>query len=240
MHTVDRQGSGLVWYGHRGLLIRAPENTWSAYKAAIDVGLPAIELDVVQSKDGKIVCSHNFDLERETDGFGYIFETTWAELKKINAAIHWSGNTEKIPLLEDVLSKVPKGFLVDIEIKTRKALDGSTAIKVAKIVKRLKVQKSTIVSSFNPFALRMVKWVDQSIKTGYLLQDTKLMFLRSFTRADHIHPRADLFNNDFNEFAKRNKLGINVWTVNTQPGKEYFINEGVEGIITDRPEILSG
>jgi len=53
----------LNWYGHRGLLNRAPENTWLGFQAALDAGFRSIEIDVLQTKDGKIVCTHNFDLE---------------------------------------------------------------------------------------------------------------------------------------------------------------------------------
>ncbi len=229
-------GSDLTLYGHRGLLNRAPENTWSAYQATVDTGLPAIELDVVQTKDGKIVCSHNFDLERETDGFGYIYNKTWPELKEINAAIHWPGKIERIPLLENVLIRLPRDYRVNIEIKTCKILDWSTAVKVAQIIKRLKIQNSTIISSFNPFTLRMVKWVNPSIKTGFLFQDMRLMKLCTFSRANYIHPRADIYNDDLTGYAKRHRLGVKVWTVNTQSGMKFFIKMCVDGIITDRPE----
>jgi len=43
------------WYGHRGLLNRAPENTWLGFQAALDAGFRSIEMDVFQTKDGKIV-----------------------------------------------------------------------------------------------------------------------------------------------------------------------------------------
>jgi glycerophosphoryl diester phosphodiesterase len=48
--------------GHRGLLNRAPENTWLGFQAALGAGFRSIEMDVLQTKDGKIVCTHNFDL----------------------------------------------------------------------------------------------------------------------------------------------------------------------------------
>ena len=71
-------------YGHRGLLNKAPENTRLAYEAAVHAGLGGIGLDVVQTKDGEIICSHNFDLERETNGFGYIYNKIWSDLKNLN------------------------------------------------------------------------------------------------------------------------------------------------------------
>ncbi|MEA1882668.1 MAG: glycerophosphodiester phosphodiesterase family protein [Candidatus Marinimicrobia bacterium] len=216
----------------------APENTWLAYKAAIDAGFPAIELDVVPTKDGALVCSHNFDLERITDGVGYIHNKRWSELGVINAAAHWPGEKEKIPLLEDVLARLPRGYFINIEIKTRKILDGLAAIKVARIIGDFKIQGNSIVSSFNPFSLRLVKWMDSSIKTGFLFQSAKFLSFMPFTKADYLHPRADIFNADLKQYALRHNLGVNVWTVNTKSGIEYFINQGVDGIITDWTEVI--
>ena len=122
-------------YGHRGLLNKAPENTRLAYEAAVHAGLGGIELDVVQTKDGEIICSHNFDLERETNGFGYIYNKTWSDLKKLNIANNRGGEMEQIPTLTDVLEQLPINYIINIEIKTHKLLDISTATKVAKIIR---------------------------------------------------------------------------------------------------------
>ena len=82
---------------------KAPENTRLAYEAAVHAGLGGIELDVVQTKDGEIICSHNFDLERETSGFGYIYNKIWSDLKNLNIVTHRGGEMEQIPRLVDVL-----------------------------------------------------------------------------------------------------------------------------------------
>ena len=57
---------------HRGYKKRYPENSIEAFNHAEEIGFQWIELDVVSTKDGHVMCSHNFDLERETSGYGYI------------------------------------------------------------------------------------------------------------------------------------------------------------------------
>ena len=99
--------NGLNWYGHRGLLNHAPENTRQGFRAALDAGLRSVEIDVLRTKDGKIVCTHNFDLERETDGSGYIDQKTLSELEPINAAANWPNVEAKIPTLESALIGLP-------------------------------------------------------------------------------------------------------------------------------------
>ena len=228
----------LNWYGHRGLLNRAPENTWLGFQAALDAGLRSIEIDVLQTKDGKIVCTHNFDLERETDGNGYIDYKTLSELKIINAGAKWPNIEAKIPTLESVLIQLPAECQVNIEIKTRKLMDWSTPIEVIKIIKKLKIQKGVIISSFNPMVLRIIKCIDNTFETGLLFEDIRTVGLISFVCPNYIHPRSDIVTGDLIEYAKRYKLGINVWTVNSRAGMKFFIEKKVEGIITDYPEAI--
>ena len=228
----------LNWYGHRGLLNRAPENTWLGFQAALDAGFRSIEMDVLQTKDGKIVCTHNFDLERETDGKGYIDCKALFELETINAGVKWSNIKSTIPTLESALVRLPKGCQVNIEIKTRKFMDWSTPREVIKIIKKLKIQNDVIISSFNPIALRIVKCVESSFKTGLLFKDTRAVGLISFARPNYIHPRSDIVTDDLIKYAQRYKLGINVWTVNSRVGMQFFIEKKVKGIITDYPEAI--
>jgi glycerophosphoryl diester phosphodiesterase len=232
-----RQKIKFTLYGHRGLLKKAPENTRSAYGAAVHAGLGGIELDAVQSKDGEIICSHNFDLERETDGFGYVYNKTWSDLKKLKIATHREGETEQIPTLINVLGRLPNDCIINIEIKTHKLLDISTATKVAKIIQRNNRQKTTLVSSFNPVSLRTVKRIDPEIKTGFLVKNRRMISFSPLARADYLHPRADVFNNQTKDYCGRNRLGTNIWTVNTGPGIAFFRKRDVDGIITDYPEV---
>jgi glycerophosphoryl diester phosphodiesterase len=224
-------------YGHRGLLNKAPENTRLAYEAAVHAGLGGIELDVVQTKDGEIICSHNFDLERETNGFGYIYNKIWSDLKNLNIVTHRGREMEQIPRLMDVLEQLPINYIINIEIKTHKLLDISTATKVAKIIQKENRHKTTLVSSFNPVSLRRVKGVDPEIKTGFLVENRRMILFTPLSRADYLHPRADMFNNQTMDYCGRNRLGTNIWTVNSGPGMAFFRKRDVDGIITDYPEV---
>ena len=228
----------LSWYGHRGLLRRAPENTLQGFSAAIDEGLRSVEIDVLRTKDGKIVCSHNFDLEKETDGSGYIDQKNRSELELIDAATNWPNAEAKIPTLESVLAQLPKECGVNIEIKTSKPIDWLTPVGVIKIIKKLKIQRGVIISSFNPIVLRIVKSIDSSFETGLLFKDIRAVGLISFARPNYVHPRSDITTNDLIKYAQRYKLGINVWTVNSRPGMEFFMEKKVNGIITDYPEAI--
>ena len=73
---------------HRGHPSEAPENTLESFKEAVSRGFSWIELDVVTTKDGIIVCSHNYDLERETNGKGWINDFNQSELNYVRTGIY--------------------------------------------------------------------------------------------------------------------------------------------------------
>ena len=72
MDLTDIYRGKPIFFGHRGNRNNFPENTIASYRSAIKNGLNAIELDIMLTKDDWLVCSHNFDLERETSGTGFI------------------------------------------------------------------------------------------------------------------------------------------------------------------------
>ena len=74
-------GPGFELISHRGLKSAAPENTLEALLAAVDSGFRWIEVDVMTTNDRAVVCSHNFDLERETDLFGYVHQSSLKDIK---------------------------------------------------------------------------------------------------------------------------------------------------------------
>jgi glycerophosphoryl diester phosphodiesterase len=111
--------------GHRGARLIAPENTLEAFRAALAEGADGVELDVRRSLDGKLVCLHDPDLERTTDGTGPACRRTLAELKELDAGARFSaagrypfrGAGVRIPTLTEALDAIPPPHLVDIEVK---------------------------------------------------------------------------------------------------------------------------
>lgn len=225
-----------LWFSHRGAILTAPENTLSAFIEAQKQNLPAIELDVVSTKDGVVVCSHNFDLERKTNGFGYIHKQNYSELKQVKNGRFPDGRYEKIATLEEALNVIKYPVRINIEIKTFKIFDFKTALATAKIVKHKQLVDSVMLSSFNPLTLWVMKTFYKSILIGYIIKERFMLPLVHVSRADFIHPRSDLVTKRLLCFARKKGMRINVWTINTKPAIDWLIEQGVDGIITDRLE----
>ncbi|WP_165356801.1 glycerophosphodiester phosphodiesterase [Nocardioides zhouii] len=107
----------MLLVAHRGASAVAPENTLSAFRAAIEAGADAIEFDVQASADGQLVVVHDSTLDRTTDGTGAVFETDGATIAGLDAGGWFSPGFagERVPTLEEVLALDGVGF--ELELK---------------------------------------------------------------------------------------------------------------------------
>ena len=100
---------------HRGGARLWPENSLTAFRGALGLGVDLVELDVHQTRDGEVVVVHDPTLERTTTGRGAVRELTWAELSPV---IVRGTTDERLPRLAEVLALLqptPVGLLLEIK-----------------------------------------------------------------------------------------------------------------------------
>lgn len=239
LDLIDIYSNKPIVLGHRGDRFNYPENTLTSYRSAINKGLDGVELDVLLTKDDKLVCSHNFDLERETTGNGFIDERDYSELVKIKAGNHFSEpKRQPIPLLTDVIKSLPKTTILNIEIKTKSTFDIKAAIKVARLIKDGAISQKVIVSSFNPIAVRAIKCVSKSISTGFIYYQAENFKGVFIARPDCLHPNAKFVTDKLIQFCKKRNMRINTWTVNNANAHDWLNRKNIDGIITDNPTLV--
>ena len=235
---LSSKGPPLIM-AHRGIKIHSPENTVSSYKEAIDAGFDALELDIIQTKDGELICSHNFDLERESNGAGWVQHTDYSKLKHIQMGVYTHPrNTQTIAKLQDVLDEIPKNIFLNIEIKTHSLFDLSTSKTLGKLFKRSGIKHSFMVSSFNPVVVAYFRLFYSKISIGYILKNITWLWTTHWLHPDYLHPRADLIDNELLEMSQNHGLALNLWTVNTVPALEWCKRNHISGIISDNPKAL--
>tara|TARA_Y100000031_G_scaffold156065_1_gene209131 strand:- start:195 stop:983 length:789 start_codon:yes stop_codon:yes gene_type:complete len=228
-----------LFIAHRGLHKKEPENTTASIKKAIKRGFTAVELDTFMSLDKKIVCSHNIDLERKTNGRGFVDEKKHNELKTIIHRTNKNKNPDRgLPLIGKILEETKKEILFFIDIKTKRAWDIYPAIKLVKLIKKHKKRKSVIVSSFNPLIVFFVKRLDPKILTGLIIKKQSSLKLTNIVHPDFLHPRGDIVNDTLVSYAKKKHLPINTWTINNAAAWKWLHKKGVSGIITDEPVVI--
>ena len=218
---------------HRGFKKSFSENSMGSFLDAQAHGFQWIEIDVIRTKDKEVICSHNFDLEKETMGKGYITDLDYNALKPIIAEhnIYFKGQ-EILPNVLDVFKMLNSNIKVNIEVKSSYAWDFRTARALSKLLKKLPT-KRIIISSFNPFVILFFKLFHRQIVTGFLFQKLEYMWFVNWIHPSYIHPRADLLNDDLIIYAKSKNIGINVWTVNNDQAIDWCKGMKVDGIITD-------
>ena len=235
----------MLIFGHRGARGHAPENTMASFRTALEMGVDGIELDVQQTKDGKVVVCHDHALERISNGKGWLTEHTREELFQLDFG-GWFGPQfagEKIPTLREVLQwAAPTKLLVNIEIKNGPVIHEKIEEKVAALIRESRMVDRVIVSSFyHPSLLRM-KQLDPLIKTGLLYASRPIdpwLQLR-VTDTDILHPIWHYLDADWVASTRPHGAKIFTWTVNELREWEHIKGLDVDGIITDYPDRFVG
>jgi glycerophosphoryl diester phosphodiesterase len=215
--------------GHRGARAYAPENTLTSFKKALEIGVDAVELDVRKTKDNQIVVIHDADVKRTTNGEGLVSELTLKEIKSFSAE-----GGEKIPTLEETLDFLDKKVKVFVELK-----ETGVEEQVLSIVHAKGLEKNVVITSFLEDALKKVRELDKDIETGLIYAkhknpvkaalELKANYLFAFYRFTHT---ANV------QKAHENGLKVIVWTINTPQEVEEYAKKGVDGIASDKPDIL--
>lgn len=236
----------LLCLAHRGVPSLAPENTLLSFQEAFKAGVDGIELDVTETADGEVIVMHDFDLERTTDGTGYVWDTLYEQLTHLNAAHTWQGQIPKtrIPRLAEVLELVPEDMMINIELKSNSWRSTGLEEKVVALVRRYRLVKRTIISSFNPFWLMRVRWLEPELRIGYILSDVDVPWILrrpyflNLVRPDLLHVDAEILTPEMVIKAHRRGMKVNAWTVNNRPMIEYLKSIGVDGVFTEFPELV--
>lgn len=227
---------------HRGASVQAPENTMPAFRRAIELGADGIELDVHMSADGYLVVIHDETADRTSNSNGLIKDKTLSELKSLDFGSWFSEDfkDEKIPELEEVLWLL-SGWdgLLNIEIKNGPVFYPGIEEAVVEALHKYRRTDRTIISSFNHYSLVEIRRYDPEIKIAplYMAGLYKPWEYAHSMGAAAIHP---LFYNIVPEVVrgcKENNIMINPFTVDQPDHIKAVAAAGVDGIITNVPDI---
>jgi glycerophosphoryl diester phosphodiesterase len=243
-----RKGDDFTIIAHRGASAYYPENTLPSFEGAIAMGADMVELDVQFTSDKEVVVFHDEKVSRCTDGRGKISDHTLAELKKLDAGGWFDKkfHNTRIPTLAEVLGVCKNKIAVNIEIKTEavsKMFFGGIEEKSLKIVERSGMNGHVVFSSFDPRAIMHLKQIDDRATVAVLFEKKHY---GSKLPSDIIESvGADAFNCSGSEFnqkwlanVKLNNIPVNIYTVNDTKNMKRFINMGISGIFTNKPDIL--
>ena len=218
----------------------APSETLYAYEQAAALGVDVLEMDAHITSDGVLVLIHDETVDRTTNGSGSVEEMTLAELKQLDAGYRWSS--------DDGASYPFRGQGLNIEIKKTK---GSMAQPLCDLLREYDMQEKALIASFHDERMAEFREVCPEVATsGSKGEVTKFVILNyaflgglySPTEFALQVPEYDsgilIVRPGFISGANSRNMQIHVWTPNTPEELQHFIDLGVDGIITDRPDLL--
>jgi glycerophosphoryl diester phosphodiesterase len=243
---------------HRGSSGTAPENTLVAFAKANELGVDYLELDIQATSDQKLVVIHDLFLDRTTNGSGgpiYIYDYEF--IKQLDAGYRFTLDRGKsypyrnknirIPTLDQVFKNFPQQKLI-IEIK--QYLPPIEKLLVDAI-KEAKAEDRVIVSSFNHRVLKRFRALAPDIRTSssnlewkifWILYKLRLSFLYPFKAKLFLVPvffnQTTIISPRFVEAVHAKKIELFVWTINEERKMKELVKLGVDGIVTDYPELL--
>jgi glycerophosphoryl diester phosphodiesterase len=264
--------------GHRGCRGLMPENTIPAMLAALQLGVTTLEMDVVITKDKKVVLSHepffnheittkpdgSFVTEKEERGLN-IFKMTYEEAKKFDVGLkpHLRfPQQQKMaaykPLLSDLLDSVQQYMMMakrplpffNIETKTLPATDDVFHPKPAEfvellmaVIKEKEIEDRVIIQSFDFRTLQYLHQKYPTIKTAMLIEDFDKRGIEKQIEALGFNPiiycpHYSLVNETLLAYCHERKIKVIPWTVNKKEDIERLKKMGVDGIITDYPDLF--
>jgi len=227
--------NGPIPFAHRGGASDVPENTMPAFQYAVDLGYRYVETDVQVTSDGVLVAFHDNDLRRTCGRPGRISELPWSDVSTARV----SGEAP-IPLMEDLLGTWPE-LRINIDCKSDAAVDA-----LVSCLRRTNSLDRVLLGSFSDARLRRLrKELGDGVCTS--LGPVGVASLR-FGRPRHVEAMAaqvpvkqgplTVTNRAFVERAHALGLAVHVWTIDDADEIRRLLDLGVDGIMTDRPEVL--
>lgn len=242
--------------GHRGSGAAAPENTLASIKLALKQGADYIENDIMRTKDGQLVITHDLSLAKTTnveqvfpERTSYqVADYTLAEIKQLDAGI-WFGQQfagERILTLREWVEAVGSSAGMLLEAKDPWAFPGievdidKELRSIPTFVQALRKGKVIMQAGDEPF-LRAYHSLapDVPVALLYYTRPTDEQLVAASTWLDAVNPA--LGNIDQAIVNRTHELGLKtyVWTVNHGSDMNRGIDWGVDGIITDYPDVLN-
>jgi glycerophosphoryl diester phosphodiesterase len=240
-------------FAHRGGSGLAPENTVAAFDRGLSLGADGLELDVHLSRDGQVVVHHDAHLERTTNGSGPIAARSMEELARVDAGytfcrdgdFPFRGRGLCVPTLGDVLRRYPDARLI-IELK-----NGSDALARAALeaVRHASALDRVCFAGEHASGLRVIRALEARAATSAAREEIRGALVRSWCglpagggrivayQVPETRGPIRVVSPRFVRAVHRAGRVVQVWTVDRADQMRRLLEWGVDGIITDRPDV---
>ncbi|WP_327259385.1 glycerophosphodiester phosphodiesterase [Streptomyces sp. NBC_01240] len=258
--TEDTKPDAPVVFAHRGASAYAPENTLAAVDKADALGFDWVENDVQFTKDGVLVVVHDTDLKRTTDveevfpdrAPWAVKDFTAAEIARLDAG-SWFGPQfagTRVPTLNQYLDRIERNHQnLLLEIKSPEIYPGIEKETLRVLSRkgwldRNHVKHRLVIQSFGADSVKKVHEQRPDVTTGFLGTPAVVDLPSYAAFTDHINPSYTSISADYVKAvhalkgAHGKKLRVSTWTVNDAVTAAKVAGFGVDGIITNTPDVV--
>ncbi|MGW1680799.1 glycerophosphodiester phosphodiesterase [Saccharopolyspora sp. NPDC002376] len=240
---------------HRGASAYAPENTLAAVRLGVQMRADLVEIDVQQTKDGELVVTHDNTLARTTDveqkfpdrAPWRISDFTLDEIRSLDAgswkAPEFAG--EQVPTLAEVLDVLQRGHTgLLLEVKSPELYPGIAERIADELQKRPSwlrpdpKARNLVVQSFNWDFVRHFHDLLPQVQVGVLGAPTEAELADVATYSNQVNPNHAQATPEYIAAVHEHGMRINPYTVNDAAQMRTLIERGVDGIISDHPDVL--
>ncbi|MFC7546631.1 glycerophosphodiester phosphodiesterase [Plantactinospora sp. GCM10030261] len=228
-------------FAHRGGAADGDENTAEAFARAIALGYRYVETDVHATADGVPVIFHDPTLERLTGEPGRVAALRWADLASVRVA-----GAAAVPRLDEVLGAWPE-VRFNIDVKAGGGVDPTVAV-----VERVGAGDRVLLASFSDARLtRLRSLAGPKVATSLGMRGVARLWLASRTgtritlppsvvaaQVPVRHGPLRVVDRRFVDHAHRLGLQVHVWTIDDPAAMTGLLDLGVDGIMTDRVDLL--
>ncbi|XAS65899.1 glycerophosphodiester phosphodiesterase [Pseudarthrobacter sp. So.54] len=233
---------------HRGFSRDGLENSMAAFRAAVELGFRHLETDVHTTADGVLLLFHDETLDRVTDGHGRI-----SDLPAETVARARIGGVEPIPLFEELARSFPDVRL-NLDVKDWNSVD-----TLAAAIERFGLHDRVLIASFSDRRRRAVlrQLSRPAAGSAGMISNALFVLLGPLLPAALLRLTAGralrgvhalqvplrygpvtVVTSGFVRRAHRHGLQVHVWTVNDPAQMHRLLDLGVDGIVTDRADLL--
>jgi glycerophosphoryl diester phosphodiesterase len=239
-----------------------PSNTMAAFEHAAELGADVLEMDIHSTADGVLVTIHDETVDRTTDGTGRVQDFTFEELQELDAGYNWptlpgaqveiEGNPYRgegiaIPSLQEIFQAFPDKRM-NIEIKQR---EPSIVQPFCDLLREYEMTNQVLVASFHEVTINEFRETCPEVPTSGVESEITVFFALNAIGLDGAYiPGAFAFQvpeysgdlhvvtADFVSGASDHNIEVHPWTINTREDMERLLETGVQGMITDYPDVL--
>ncbi|WP_169513886.1 glycerophosphodiester phosphodiesterase [Halalkalibacillus halophilus] len=258
----EHENEGPLVISHRAGDLIAPGNTMTAIQMSHDLGVDIVEVDIHITADGELVLLHDPTVDRTTDGEGAIIDFTLEEFLNLDAGYTFEDQEGEFsfrnigiykPTVREMFEEFPDmKYMLEVKDTNPEMYYEEIVDRLWELIVEYDMIDNVMMSSFDQNLIRMFNEraegqiaLGSGRETAFNFVMTHKFFARNFFEPTGQVMQLPKENRYFNFFedriingAHRRGMGIHYWTINDEQTMREMIDADVDGIITDRPDLL--